>query len=61
VRGGCDGDMRLTDVRFTRTRRCAMVGSGTRNARAISSVVSQRRRSATTCASCASAGWQQVK
>src|SRR3954470_14780551 len=40
-----------------------MVGSGTRNARAISSVVrppSVRRVSAT-CASVASAGWQQVK
>ena len=49
--------------RFARTSRCAIVGSGTRNARAISSVVrppSVRSVSAT-CASSASAGWQHVK
>ena len=48
---------------FARTSRFAMVGSGTRKARAISSVVrppSVRRVSAT-WASSASAGWQQVK
>ena len=47
---------------FARTSRFAIVGSGTRNARAISSVVrppSVRRVSAT-WASSASAGWQHV-
>ena len=40
-----------------------MVGSGTRNARAISSVPSPPsvRSVSATCASSASAGWQQVK
>src|SRR4051794_20077706 len=50
-------------LRLARTSRCAIVASGTRNARAISSVVrppSVRSVSAT-CASVASAGWQQVK
>ena len=49
--------------RLARTSRCAIVASGTRNARAISSVVrppSVRSVSAT-CASSASAGWQHVK
>ena len=48
---------------FARTSRCASVGSGTRNARAISGVVrppSVRSVSAT-AASGASAGWQHVK
>ena len=48
---------------FARTSRCAIVGSGTRKARAISAVVrppSVRSVSAT-CASVASAGWQHVK
>ena len=50
-------------LRLARTSRWAIVGSGTRNARAISAVVrppSVRSVSAT-CASVASAGWQQVK
>ena len=49
--------------RFARTSRCAIVASGTRNARAISSVVrppSVRSVNAT-WASSASAGWQHVK
>ena len=43
--------------------RCASVGAGVRNARAISSVVSPQtsRSVSATCASAASAGWQQVK
>ena len=46
-----------------RTSRCAIVGTGTRNARAISSVVRPQivRSVSATCASRASAGWQQVK
>ena len=46
-----------------RTSRLAIVGSGTRNARAISSVSSppRVRRVSATWASSASAGWQQVK
>ena len=50
-------------LRLARTSRWAIVGSATRNARAISAVVrppSVRSVSAT-CASTASAGWQQVK
>src|SRR5260370_715450 len=50
-------------LRLARTSRCAIVGAGTRNARAISSVVrphSERSESAT-CASVASPGWQQVQ
>ncbi len=48
---------------LARTRRCAIVGSGTRNARAISAVVSppSRRRVSATWAELPSAGWQQVK
>ena len=48
--------------RFARTSRCAIVASGTRNARAISSVVSPPsvRSVSATCASSASAGWQHV-
>src|SRR5439155_5639088 len=48
---------------FARTSRCAMVAVGTRNARAISSVSRppRVRRVRATCASSASAGWQQVK
>ena len=49
--------------RFARTSRCASVGSGTRNARAISAVVRPPTRLSVsaTCASAASAGWQQAK
>ena len=49
--------------RFARTSRWAIVASGTRNARAISAVVSPPsvRSVSATCASVASAGWQQVK
>ncbi len=48
---------------FARTIRCAIVGAGTRNARAMSSVVSpQTSRSVSAiCASSDSAGWQQTK
>ena len=48
---------------FARTIRCASVSSATRNARAISPVVSPptRRRVSATCASGESAGWQHVK
>ena len=48
---------------FARTSRCAIVGSGTRNACAISVVVSPPsvRSVSATCASVASAGWQHVK
>src|SRR5256885_2068079 len=48
---------------FARTRRFAIVGAGTRKARAISSVVNPPsvRSVNATCASVASAGWQQVK
>ena len=50
-------------LRLARTRRCARVGSGTRNARAISGVVSPPsvRSVSATRASSASAGWQHVK
>src|SRR5579872_542325 len=50
-------------LRLARTRRCAMVDSGTRNARAISGVVSPAsvRSVSATCASTVNAGWQHVK
>ena len=50
-------------LRFARTRRCAIVASGTRNARAISAVVrpASVRSVSATWASTDSAGWQQVK
>ena len=53
----------LRILRLARTSRWAMVASGTRNARAISAVVSPARvrRVSATRASVASAGWQQVK
>ena len=52
-----------TILRFARTMRCAIVGSATRNAAAISAVVkpATARSVRATCASCASAGWQHVK
>ena len=48
---------------LARTRRCAIVGSGTRNARAISGVCSPAtsRSVSATWEAGASAGWQQVK
>ena len=48
---------------MARVTRAAMVASGTRNAAAISAVVSPQssRSVSATCASRASAGWQQVK
>ena len=48
--------------RLARTSRWAMVGSGTRKARAISGVVrpATERKVSATRASGASAGWQQV-
>ena len=53
----------LRILRLARTSRCAIVGSGTRNARAISAVVSPAsvRSVSATCASTDSAGWQHVK
>ena len=50
-------------LRLARTSRWAIVASGTRNARAISGVVSPAsvRSVSATCASTASAGWQHVK
>ena len=50
-------------VRLARTIRCATVASGTRNARAISGVVSppSSRSVSATRASVESTGWQQVK
>ncbi len=52
-----------TILRLARTIRCAMVGSDPRNAAAISCVVkpATARSVSATCASWASAGWQQVK
>ena len=49
-------------MRLARTMRCAMVGSGTRNARAISSVVRppSRRSVSATRASVDSTGWHAV-
>ncbi len=48
---------------FARVRRAAMVGSATRKARAMSGVATPHtsRSVSATCASGASAGWQQVK
>ena len=48
---------------FARTSRCAIVAVGNMNAPAISSVVNPQtvRKVSATCASAASAGWQQVK
>ena len=50
-------------LRLARTRRCAMVASGTRNARATAGVSRPPtvRSVSATCASRLSAGWQQVK
>ena len=50
-------------VRLARTSRCAMVGSGTRNARAMAGVwmPATVRRVRATRASADSSGWQQVK
>ena len=47
---------------FARTRRCAVVASGSRNARAISRVESPQsvRSASAICAGTASAGWQHV-
>ena len=62
--GGTSYGMRASWIlRFARTSRCAMVGGGTRKARAISSVDRPHsvRSDSATCASTASAGWQQVK
>ena len=52
----------LRILRLARVSRCAMVGSGTRKARAISGVVmpANVRSVNATCASSASAGWQHV-
>ena len=61
-RGTSNGTCASASVRLARTMRCAIVGSGTRNARAISSVVrppSSRSVSATR-ASVDSTGWQAV-
>ena len=62
--GGTRSGMPASRIfRFARTSRCASVGSGTRNARAISGVVRPPTRLSVsaTCASAASAGWQHAK
>jgi hypothetical protein len=61
--GTSNGTFAAPSVRFRRTMRCAIVASGTRNARAISSVVRppSRRRVSATRASVDSTGWQAVK
>ena len=62
--GGTRSGMPASRIfRFARTSRCASVASGTMNARAISGVVSPPTRLSVsaTCASAASAGWQQAK
>ncbi len=50
-------------LRFARVRRWLIVGSGTRNARAISSVVTppRVRKVSATCDSTDNAGWQHMK
>ena len=62
-RGTSNGTRASASVRLARTMRWAMVGSGTRNARAISSVVRppSRRSVSATRASVDSTGWQVVK
>src|SRR5256885_3720279 len=63
-RSGTRNGMRASTIfLFARTSRCAIVASGTRNARAISPVVrpATERSVSATCASRASAGWQHVK
>src|SRR6266849_4271619 len=61
-RGTSNGTRFSESVRFARTIRWAMVGSGTRNARAISSVVNppSNRKARATRASGESTGWQAV-
>src|SRR5207247_1816116 len=61
-RGTSNGTRASRRVRLARTMRCATVGSGTRNARAISSVVSppSNRRVSATRASVESTGWQAM-
>ena len=61
-RGTSNGTCASASVRLARTMRCATVGSGTRNARAISSVVRppSRRSVSATRASVDSTGWQEV-
>ena len=62
-RGTSKGTRASARVRLARTMRWATVGSGTRNARAISSVVRppSRRSVSATRASVESTGWQAVK
>src|SRR6266566_1472542 len=61
-RGTSNGMWASESVRLARTIRCAMVGSGARNARAISSVVSppSRRRVRAVRASRERMGWQDM-
>src|SRR3954468_15452323 len=61
--GTSKGTCAAVSVRLARTIRCASVASGTRNARAISSVVRPptRRRVSATRASRLSTGWQEMK
>ena len=61
-RGTSKGTCASASVRLARTMRWAIVGSGTRNARAISSVVRppSRRSVSATRASVESTGWQAV-
>ena len=62
-RGTSNGTRASDSVRLARTMRWAIVGSGTRKARAISAVVRppSRRSVSATRASVASTGWQDVK
>ena len=62
-RGTSNGTCASASVRLARTMRWAIVGSGTRNARAISAVVRppSRRSVSATRASVDSTGWQDVK
>ena len=62
-RGTSNGTCASASVRFARTMRCAIVGSATRNARAISSVVRppSRRSVSATRASVDSTGWHAMK
>ena len=61
-RGTSNGTRASVSVRFARTMRCAIVGSDTRKARAISSLVSppSRRSVSATRASVERTGWQAM-
>ena len=61
--GTSNGSLAALRARLARTMRCAMVGSGVRNARPISSVVRPpiKRNVRATRASVGSTGWQAMK